>query len=140
MTSISSSSLFKHLCKFCHSPASRVKKIGRLFVDDRDINQINFDSSKEHYFYLISPNVIGGCLKSRKKDKIKLSYINFSIHDFKSSAFMYRKYPVTFNKIKNKYVNAVLTCQCNKTYWIISAMDNSFYPELNRKSKIKKVI
>jgi len=120
-------------------PPSKHKKIGKLFLDDRDINQSINDSSKEHYFYLISPQLIGSCLNSRKKDRVRLSYLNFSIHDFKTSVVFHRKNNLTYSKIKNKNINAVFSCKCDRTYWIISCLDNSFYPELNRKSKIKKV-
>ncbi len=139
MTSISSSSLFKHICKFCHAPPSKHKKIGRLFLDDRDINKNINESSKEHYFYLINPQLVGSCLDSRKKEKIRLHFVNFSIRDFKTSIASQRKNAVRFNKVRGKNINAVFSCKCDKTYWIISCLDHSFYPELNRKSKIKKV-
>lgn len=144
MISISSSTQFKNVCKYCNLPPSKFRKIGRFYKDNRDILQSIQDDSKCHGFSVISPSyIVEDALNQRlySNYKFQLSYLSSQIRDYKALTVSVRKAKVgSVDKISidEKYPRIAATCKCGKSIWIYNKNIKEFFPEFSRKSNLKK--
>jgi hypothetical protein len=90
----------------------------------------------------MSPAVLGEISGSSNlsslMNRLKLSYINYNIREWRVSSNRLKRSKISKEKNYNKTISVLAHCKCQKTFWIIPSLDREIYPELNRKSSLRK--
>lgn len=139
MISISLTTQFKTVCKFCNKPPAYFKKLGRFVAYKTDLLDLIKESRYIHDFYVIPcASIVEDLLNNRQLDKVKMAYLNFQFQDYKISTNEIRRYPIHKGNIESQSPRIMSMCKCQKTRWIFYTPSGKILPEYFKKSSVKK--